>query len=420
VRRERPSAWWANEFVSARRGKLYLGNVPADEVAQRFGTPLFCYGRERVAANFRAVRDAFSSRLHLPVRISYALKANPHPDILKTLRRQGAGIDAVSPEEVEAALAAGFSPGRILFTGTSVSRLDLARMMAVPGLTITIDALEQLDIMRDIAPRRSGRGRIRVSVRWNPGIGGGFNPKVVTAGRVTSSGIPIKFGLDEPKVAVAFERAARLGFKAVGFHQHLGSGWTLDDLPAVRSAVERMVRKAAELEARGVRLEFLDFGGGFGPRYRPGQRLFPVDRYAALIGASLSRAGLRVQAVCFEPGRSLVADAGVLLLRVEYVKESYGHLFACVNSGTFNSVARPAIYTEAQHPLVNASRVSGGPRRRLTVAGNLCESGDVFGKNVLLPLPRRGEILAVLLAGAYCRSMASRFNLRPIPREVLL
>jgi len=412
--------WWENGFVTARRGKLYLGDRTAEEFARKHGTPLFCYGRDRVVANFRSLRDTFSSRIQLPVRISYALKANSHPGILKTLRRQGAGIDAVSPSEVEAALAAGFPPDRILFTGTSVSRRDLERMMAVPGLTITIDALEQLDIMRAIAPRRPKRGGIRVSVRWNPGIGGGFNPKVVTAGRVTPSGIPIKFGLDEPKVTVAFERAASLGFKPVGFHQHLGSGWVREDFPTIRSAVEKMVNKAVELEARGFRLEFLDFGGGFGPRYRPTQRVFPVERYATLLGASVSRAGLGVKAVCVEPGRSLVADAGVLLLRVEYIKESYGHLFACVNSGTFNSVARPAIYTEAYHPVVNASRVSARPRRRITVAGNLCESGDVFGKNVLLPIPRRGDILAVLLAGAYCRSMASHFNLRDIPQEVLL
>jgi diaminopimelate decarboxylase len=412
--------WWENSYVTARRGKLYLGDRPAEEVARKHGTPLFCYGRDRVVANFRSLRNSFSPRISRPVRISYALKANPHPGILRVLRRHGAWIDAVSPGEVEAALAAGFPPDRILFTGTSVSRLDLERVMAVPGLTITLDALEQLDIMQSLGPPRSRRSAIRVSVRWNPGIGGGFNPKVVTAGRVTPSGIPIKFGLDEPKVAAAFKKAAALGFKAVGFHQHLGSGWVRDDLPAVRSAVARMVDKAAELQAQGFNLEFLDFGGGFGPRYRPVQKLFPVDRYAALIGSSMARAGLAAKAVLIEPGRSLVADAGVLLVRVEYVKESYGQLFACVNAGTFNSVARPAIYTEAHHPLVNASRVSAGTRRRITVAGNLCESGDVFGKNVLLPLPRRGDILAVLLAGAYCRSMASHFNLRDIPPEVLL
>jgi diaminopimelate decarboxylase len=138
------------------------------------------------------------------------------------------------------------------------------------------------------------------------------------------------------------------------------------------------------------------------------------------IGRRVAGSGLSLAALAVEPGKYLVADAGVLLLGVEYLKESYGHLFACVNSGTFNSLPRPAVYPQAYHEIVNCSAVHVGNMRPITVAGNLCETGDVFGREILMPVPRRGDVLAVLCAGAYGRSMASNFNLRDIPREIIV
>lgn len=188
----------------------------------------------------------------------------------------------------------------------------------------------------------------------------------------------------------------------------------------VRAAVDRMVRKARELERAGFRLEFLDFGGGFGPRYLRTRSVFPVEDHIAYLSRAVAGAGLGVKALALEPGKYLVGDAGVLLLGVEYIKESYGNIFACVDGGTFNTVPRPAIYPSAHHVIVNAGRVDAAAKARVTVAGNICETGDVFGRERLMPLPASGDVLAVLGAGAYCRSMASRFNLRGIPREVLI
>jgi diaminopimelate decarboxylase len=167
-------------------------------------------------------------------------------------------------------------------------------------------------------------------------------------------------------------------------------------------------------------LEFLDFGGGFGPRYLRNRGVFPVEDYIAYLTATVAQAGLSVKALAIEPGKYMVGDAGALLLGVEYVKESYGNIFACVDGGTFNTVPRPAIYLQAHHEIVNASRIDGPHRARVTVAGNLCETGDVFGRERSMPLPESGDILAVLCAGAYCRSMASHYNLREIPREILI
>jgi diaminopimelate decarboxylase len=167
-------------------------------------------------------------------------------------------------------------------------------------------------------------------------------------------------------------------------------------------------------------LEFLDFGGGFGPRYFKEQEFFPLKKYIDLITQQVSLSGLQLKAVALEPGKYIVADAGALLLRVEYIKESYGNLFACVSGGTFNSIPRPVLYPQAKHQIINCSQIQSKNMKRLTVAGNLCETGDIFGQDILMPPPKRGDILAVLTAGAYCRSMASRFNMRDIPREIMI
>ncbi len=412
--------WWENEFVRLGPKGLLVAGVPAADLAAKHGTPLYVYGRDRILDRYGTLERALAGIAPLRGRISYAVKANPNPEILSLLEKRGSGIDAVSPNEVDAARTAGFPAERIMFTGTSVGPEDLKRVFPLRGLTINIDAAEQLEIMGGMRKREFPDGEIRVSVRWNPGVGSGSNAKVITAGRRSSDGTPIKFGVEDKKTVAVFERARELGFHPVGLHQHLGSGWVREDLPAVRRAVDLIVAKAAELERRGFRLEFLDFGGGFGPRYAREQSVFPVRDYIAHIGRAIRKAGLSVPAVTIEPGKFMVGDAGVLLLRVEYVKENYGNLFACMNGGTFNTVPRPAIYQKAHHEIVNASRAAGGRKVRVTVAGNLCETGDVFGKDRLMVRPERGDVLAVLCAGAYCRSMASTFNLRTIPPEVLI
>ncbi len=301
-----------------------------------------------------------------------------------------------------------------------MSDRDIQTLFNLDGVVVNIDAEEQLEIMRERRERQHKNKRVEVFIRWNPGIGRGFSPKTVTAGEKTLDGTPIKFGIEENQTIRIFQKAAEYGFKPVGLHQHLGSGWRKDDFDAVKSAVDKMLRKAVELSQEGFALEVLDFGGGFGPRYSEDQEPFPIKEYAEYIGKKLDQSGLTPKAIAIEPGKFLVGDAGVLLLRVEYIKESYGNLFACVNGGTFNTVPRPAIYTQAQHHIVNCARVEAKRLEKITVPGNLCETGDVFRKEIWMPTPEKGDILALLCAGAYCRSMASNFNLREIPKEVVI
>ncbi|MGB9835902.1 MAG: diaminopimelate decarboxylase [Candidatus Saccharicenans sp.] len=414
-------SWWQNEFLSIKDNKLYLEEKSAEEIAGKYGTPVYVYSRKKILGNLQNLQEAFSSAsAGLEVRIAYAMKANPHPGILKTLYKKGCWIDAVSPTEVETALKAGFPESRIMFTGTSLSSEDFERVLKYPGVTVNIDAYEQIELLTGARRKLRRKMPVRVSVRWNPGLGRGFSSKTVTAGERSSDGTPIKFGVEDSRVLETFNKLKQLGFQPVGLHQHLGSGWTEEDFPVAIRAVDRMIKKARELKQAGFELEFLDFGGGFGPKYRADQRLFPLAEYAAYILDKVENSRLGIKAIMVEPGKYLVAEAGVLLMKVEYVKKSYRNLFACVNAGTYNTVPRPVIYEEAYHEIVNASCVNGQQKAKITVAGHLCETGDVFGVERLMPLPERGQILAVLMAGAYCRSMASRFNLRPIPREILL
>ncbi len=412
--------WWENDFLSIRNNRVFLAGVEASVLAEKHGTPIYVYSKAAIIARFRTLRGLLDEHTSLESRICYAMKANPHPGILKMLKDEGAWIDAVSPNEVKTAMKAGFPASRILYTGTSVGTADLETVFGIEGLTVNIDAAEQLELMREVRERSFPGKKIRVSVRWNPGRGSGFSPKAVTAGERASDGTPIKFGVEEKKVKDVFIRAREAGFSPVGLHQHLGSGWVREDFPSVRRAVDRIVRKAKELESLGFDLEFLDFGGGFGPKYFRNQGLFPAPDYIRYVCETVREGGLRIKAVAFEPGRFLVSEAGALLLRVEYVKESYGNIFACVNGGTFNTVPRPAIYMQARHEIVNCLEVDGPAQAKVTVAGHLCETGDVFGKERLMPLPRKGGLLAVLCAGGYCRSMASNYNLWEIPKEILI
>jgi len=389
-------------------------------LAADHGTPLFIYSKAQILSNLKTLLKTFADKTSLKIRIYYAMKANSHHGVLKIVKDAGCGIDAVSPREIQRALRAGFSREKILLTGTSLSLEDIKVAFAQQGIIVNIDAEEQLELMREVKEKWFKKKKIKVSLRWNPGIGRGFSSKVITAGEKTFDGTPIKFGVEESRVIPTFAKAVDYGFIPVGLHQHLGSGWTREDFEGIKIAVNKMVDKARELQKKGFRLEFLDFGGGFGPRYSPEHEIFPLKDYAEYIRRKIEQSELKIRAIALEPGKYLMGDAGVLLVKVEYLKKSYGNFFACVNAGTFTAMPRLSIYAEAYHHIVNCSKIDSGKKARVTVAGNLCETGDVFAKKMEMPVPSRGDILAVLGAGAYCRSMASNFNLREIPREIII
>lgn len=412
--------WWENEFLKVRNNQLHIGGHEAKQIAEDSGTPLFVYSKLQTQTNFRTLIKAFHKNTALEPRICYAMKANANPELLKILLAEGAWIDAVSPGEIAIARNVGFPGSKIYFTGTSSSLEDFQKVFAHNDVIANIDAQEQLDIMWEAKEKWFKHKTIKVSLRWNPGIGKGFSPKTITAGRRSTDGTPIKFGVEESRVIFTLQRASDMGFIPVGLHQHLGSGWTKNDYEDVKIAVDKIIQLALEVQAQGFRLEFLDFGGGFGPKYSQSEELFPLMDYIGYICRKIEETKLNLKAIAVEPGKYMVSNSGVLLFRVEYLKQSYGNLFACVNAGTFNSAPRPAIYTQAHHQIINCSNVHTNNPEKITVAGNLCETGDVFGKEILMPIPEKGSILALLHAGAYCRSMASNYNLREIPREIIV
>jgi diaminopimelate decarboxylase len=265
-----------------------------------------------------------------------------------------------------------------------------------------------------------------VSIRWNPGEGAGFNPAVITAG-AESHGRPIKFGIEEDRILELCSEALSLGLKPVGLHQHIGSGWTGDDVDHFLETVDSTLQLASQMaDALGYPLEQLDLGGGPGIPYKPGQQEFPVDRYGEGIFSCIKDSNIKFKRLCIESGRYIVGDAGVLLTRVNTVEKKYGNLLVGVDAG-FNTLVRPAFYGiyegdqfhETYHHIVIVERVTG-PQAECTIAGPLCETGDLLAVKREMTKPEEGETLAILGAGAYGYSMASIYNFQPRPPEVIL
>ena len=393
---------------------LHIGGLAAPELAARFGTPLYVYDAAVIRGQIAKILDAFAA---LPFRPFYAMKANGNLSILRLVREHGFGCDAVSPGEIHLALAAGFDPTNIWFTCSNVSDEDL-RAITDPRIVINVNSMAEIDrcLMLDMDNP--------IALRVNPDVGAGHHADVITAGE------SVKFGIDLAEIDSARMLVEDAGREIVGIHAHIGSGVT-DIAPLIASA-----RQLLELAPSFPKLRWINFGGGVATPYRPGETEFPLFEY----GAELARvAGAMLRArdltAIIEPGRYIVAASGVLLARATTKRISAGIEWIGVDSG-FNHLVRPSKYG-AYHHILNASngtnaslRETWDPnvtREELVVAGNLCESGDVFTRdehNTVRPRPldavRIGDILAVCDAGAYGFSMASHYNARLLPAEVLI
>ena len=326
---------------------------------------------------------------------------------MKLLSEAGAWVDVVSPFEAKVALDTGYSREKILFTGTSVSDSDLNALVEL-GVMINIDSFSQMR-------RLAGLGQFNVAIRWNPGEGAGYHDYVITAGKL------IKFGIPEDRILKAFSEAIDLGFQPIGLHQHIGSGWLEQEVEIFLETVDKTLALAERVTAEiGHDLQFVDFGGGPGIPYKPGEPDFPVEKYARGICDKVKSSGLGFKAIAIEPGRYLVGDAGILLTEVNTVEDK-GIPIIGVDAG-FGTLIRPALYG-SYHQFVISGKADHEPDREFMVAGNLCESGDIFHdpkKLRAMPTPDEGDILAILDAGAYGYSMASSYNMRPMPAEVMI
>ncbi len=363
-----------------------------------FGSPLYVYDLETVRRRCRALRAAVPYALFKPL---YALKANCCPAVVRTILAEGFGIDAVSPGEVAMALRLGVPPSKVLYTENNMTDAEQAEAVA-QGVLINCGSLDRLEHL-------AAAGATRCAVRFNPDIGDGAHEKICTAGPLT------KFGVPNADLDRVLEIERRTGIRVVGAHMHIGSGFLESDAFARACAV------IFALAARLPHLEFLDCGGGLGIPYRDGQ--VPMDlpamgrRLSADMEAFCAAYGRKLT-LHLEPGRFLVAESGSLLTTVTSVKETpEGRVFVGTDSG-FNHLVRVAMY-DAWHRIENLSRPNA-PLRTVDVVGNICESGDVFARDRQLPSPQPGDILAIRDVGAYGFAMASTYNLRPLPAEVVL
>jgi diaminopimelate decarboxylase len=400
--------------------RLHVGGVACTELADEFGTPTYVYDTGRVVENYWRLRGCLERHSDKEVTVYYAVKANYNPSILEALAAEGAHADVLSVHEAEFALRHGYSADRVMFTGTSVPDEAMAHLLE-RGVLINIDSFSQMRRLARIVPEG-----LEVSVRWNPGDGAGFDPAVITAGS-RSHGRPVKFGVEEGKVLELCEEALELGLRPVGLHQHIGSGWTGRDVDHFLGTVDSTLRMASRMtDLLGRELRHVDLGGGPGIPYRPDQEEFPLETYCRGVCERVADSGLGFERLCVESGRYIVGDAGVLITRVNTVEEKGGNLIVGVDAG-FNALLRPAFYggyvdgvfREAYHEIVVADRVEG-PMDNCTVAGPLCETGDLLAIDRRMTKPREGEVLAVLEAGAYGYSMSSVYNLQPRPAEVIV
>lgn len=369
-------------------------------LADEYGVPLYLLDLDRVRENYRRMASAFPE-----AEVFYAAKANTARPVLGALADEGAGFECASAGEVGRVLN-GSAPGeRVHYTAVNppARDLDVAVELAEenPGLTITAGAADTIDRLAE----RGYDGRL--CLRVNPGVGAGHHEKVAT-------GADAKFGVPYDRAADLLEEVAE-DFEVVGIHAHAGSGISGEDLSAHRELVSRMGDLAREVANRGIDLEFVDIGGGFGVPYRPDED--PLD-LGAVAAATREALGQIEATLVVEPGRYLVADAGVLLTQVNTVKQTDETRVVGVGAG-MTTLARPAIY-DAHHEVRNLSADSEHrPNREVTVAGPICESADTFGDHWLAD-PERGDLLAIGNAGAYGYEMASNYNSRPRPASVVL
>jgi len=396
-----------HEILENRGGILYIDGVSSLKLAEEFDTPVYIMSERRVRENCRRLYGALS-RHYDKVRIYYSAKANTNLSVLRILNSEGMNLDTVSPGEVFLALEAGFSPEKVLFTGTSVRDGEL-KFLVNSGVMINVDSLSQLKrLLKFHVPHL-------LSMRVNPEVGAGHHEHVITAGKNS------KFGIWEKDVVEVYEIAKDAGVKQFGIHMHIGSG--ILAVEPFMLAAEKLLKIVRLIhEKLGTEFEFIDFGGGIGVPYRPKEKPLDLDTYARevleLYKERIREYGLGEPYFCVEPGRFIVCDAGVLLTKVNTVKITPFKKFIGVDAG-FNTLIRPAMYG-SYHPIVVANRLNAPNEESCDIAGPICESGDLLARDRQLPEIHEGDLLAILNAGAYGYSMSSQYNSRPRCAEVLV
>ena len=392
-------------FFEVRGGELFCEDVPLSLIAQTVGTPVYVYSAATLERHYSVFKNAFAARRAL---IAFAVKANSNLSVLSTLARLGAGADTVSEGEIRRALAAGVPPERIVFSGVGKTSQELIFAIRTGVSEINVESEPELDALNLLAGRLGVRPTL--TIRVNPDIAAGGHDKIAT-------------GKNDNKFGVSISEAERLYAKAsasawlnpVGVACHIGS--QISDLSPMREAFAKMRDLVLSLRAKGLTVERLDLGGGLGAPYFDQPDPPSPAEFAAVVEEAL--AGLQIDLV-FEPGRVIAANAGVLLASVIHTHERpTGKRFLVVDAA-MNDLVRPAMY-DAFHDLrpVRTPR-PGANLSAMDVVGPVCETGDTFSRDRVLPPLAPGDLVAFMTAGAYGATMSSEYNSRPLVPEVLV
>lgn len=383
-----------------RNGELFAEDVAVARIAAAYGTPVYIYSRAYLEQRFHSYADALAGRPHL---VCYAVKANSNIAVLNVLARLGAGFDIVSVGELERVLAAGGDPAKVVFSGVGKTAAEMRRALAVGIGCFNVESAEELERLQEVAA--SVGAMAPISLRVNPDVDANTHPYISTGLKDNKFGIPIA------DAATVYRRARDLPNLAIkGVDCHIGS--QLTDTSPFLDALARVLALVDQLAADGIAIDHLDLGGGLGVRYRDETPPEPADYMRQVLAA----VGERPLKLLFEPGRSIVANAGLLVTTVEYLKNT-DHKNFCVVDAAMNDLIRPALYEAWMD--IQPVRKDGGAPRRYDVVGPVCETGDFLGKDRELAV-RPGDLLAVLSAGAYGFGMSSNYNSRPRAAEVMV
>ena len=381
-------------------GQLCAEDVPLSCIAQQVGTPVYVYSAATLTRHFGLFRQALDWTDHL---VCFAVKSNSNLAVLKLLGDLGAGMDVVSGGEYARAKAAGVPGDRIVFSGVGKTRDDMRRALEVGVHCFNVESTDELERLQQVAAELGMKAP--VSLRVNPDVDAGTHPYISTGLKEN------KFGIDIDNAEAVYARAAELpNLEVVGVDCHIGS--QLTSLPPFLDALDRLLALIDRLATRGIQIRHLDLGGGLGVRYRDEQPPLAGD-YIQAVRQRIEGRGL---ALVFEPGRSIVANAGLLLTRVEYLKHTAHKDFAIVDAA-MNDLIRPALYQAWMN--VVAVQPHEGDTRRYDIVGPICETGDFLAKDRELALAE-GDLLAVCSAGAYGFVMSSNYNTRGRAAEVLV
>jgi len=389
-----------------RNGEMFAEAVPLKRIAREVGTPAYVYSLATLKRHFQVFDQAFAKVPHI---VCFSVKANSNLALLRAFAKQGSGFDIVSGGELFRALKAGGDPKKIVFSGVGKKKDEIEYALNTGILMFNVESDEELSALDEIA---GGIGKkAPISLRVNPDVDPQTHPYISTGMKKAKFGVDIKKSLETYKKAVALKN-----IDVVGVDCHIGSQLTsltpfVDALAKVREYLDRVL--AGELKKEGAQIRYLDLGGGLGINYHDETPPLPED-YAKAIIRGLE--GLDVMLI-LEPGRVIVGNAGLLLTEVQYLKETDTKRFVIVDGG-MNDLIRPALYGSYQaiQPVVETQ----AEKVVADVVGPICESGDFFAKDREIGRPRRGDLLAVMSAGAYGFTMASNYNSHPKPPEVLV